>query len=63
VTDYVFKIEQDNMVVAKGFCPNYHRALQEASHYAMMYEQDGPVKVSVRKCPEHKRRQSRRSLK
>lgn len=54
MSEHVFKIEQRGMVVVKGFAPTYHDALREASHYAMMYEQGGPVKVSVKKCPKHK---------
>jgi hypothetical protein len=56
MAEHVFKIEQAGMVVAKGFAPTYRDALREASHYAMMYEQDGPLKVSVRKCPKRKKK-------
>ena len=43
-----FLVEQDGMVVASGDAPTEDGAKREAGHYAMMYSQDGPVKVSVK---------------
>lgn len=43
-----FTVRQGGMVVASGSGP-YEDIKREAAHYAMMYGQDGPVKVSVRK--------------
>jgi hypothetical protein len=43
-----FSVEQDGMVVASGDAPTEDGAKREAGHYAMMYAQDGPVKVSLR---------------
>ena len=43
-----FLVEQDGMVVASGDAPTEDGAKREAGHYAMMYAQDGPVKVSVK---------------
>ena len=44
-----FLVEQDGMVVASGDAPTEDGAKREAGHYAMMYSQDGPVKVSVKR--------------
>ena len=44
-----FSVEQDGMVVASGEAPTEAEAKREAGHYAMMYAQDGPVKVSVKR--------------
>ena len=49
-----FKIYQDGMAVAGGSGP-YEFVKREAAHYAMMYGQDGPVKVVVRRSPRRKR--------
>ena len=43
-----FAVEQDGMVVASGEAPTEAGAKREAAHYAMMYSQDGPVKVSIK---------------
>lgn len=43
-----FSIEQDGIVVASGEAANEEDAKREAAHYAMMYSQDGPVKVSLK---------------
>jgi hypothetical protein len=42
-----FSIEQDGMIVAAGEAPTKAAAQREANHYAMMYAQDGPVKVKI----------------
>ena len=47
-----FLVEQDGMVVASGDAPTEAEAKREAGHYAMMYAQDGPVKVSVKRFGE-----------
>ena len=43
-----FSVEQDGMVVASGEAPTEESARREAAHYALMYSQDGPVKVSIK---------------
>ncbi len=43
-----FAVEQDGMVVASGETPSEAEAKREAGHYAMMYSQDGLVKVSIK---------------
>jgi hypothetical protein len=43
-----FSVEQDGMEVASGEAPTEAESKREAGHYAMMYAQDGPVKVSVK---------------
>jgi hypothetical protein len=43
-----FAVRQDGMTVASGSGP-YTDIQREAAHYAMVYRQDGPVRVSVRK--------------
>jgi hypothetical protein len=43
-----FSVEQDGMVVASGEAPSEAEAKREAAHYAMMYSQDGLVKVSIK---------------
>ena len=45
MTDHVFEIVQDGMVVAKAISPKRTIAYREAMHYAMVYRQDGPVKL------------------
>jgi hypothetical protein len=43
-----FSVEQDGMVVASGEAPSEAEAKMEAGHYALMYSQDGLVKVSIK---------------
>jgi hypothetical protein len=50
-----FSIRQGGMIVAGGSGP-YEAMRREAAHYAMMYRQDGPVKVRVWR--NRKRRQA-----
>lgn len=45
---FVFSVEQDGMIVASGEAPTREEAEREASHYAMMYAQDGAVNVTVK---------------
>ena len=40
-------VMQDGYPVASGFGPK-DRAIAEMKHYAMVYEQDGPVELRVR---------------
>lgn len=40
-----FELWQGGMKVAAVDCPEYHTGLREISHYAMMYEQDGPIEL------------------
>lgn len=42
---YRYKLIQDGMIVARVECPNEEQAKNEINHYAMMYQQDGPVKI------------------
>lgn len=44
-----FYVIQGGLTVAKGDCPTKADAEREASHYAMMYGQDGPVTIKFRK--------------
>jgi hypothetical protein len=48
-----FTVKQGGMTVASG-TGTYEDVKREAAHYAMMYEQDGPVKVTVRRLPARK---------
>jgi len=49
-----FTVRQAGMVVASGSGP-YEAVKREAAHYALIYGQDGPVKVSVRKLKDRAR--------
>ena len=49
-----FAVRQGGMTVASGSGP-YEDIKREAAHYAAMYGQDGPVKVSVRRIKERPR--------
>ena len=49
---WIFSVEQDGMVVASGEAPTEDEAKREAAHYALMYGQDGTVKVSVEREAE-----------
>ena len=40
-----YMLEQDGMIVASVSCNDEEVALREIKHYAMMYAQDGPVKI------------------
>ncbi len=42
---FEFEVWQDDMMQASASAENYEEALKEARHYALMYGQDGPVKV------------------
>jgi hypothetical protein len=48
-----FSVWQDGMKVAGGFGP-LEAIRREASHYKLMYSQDGPVKVIVRESKPRK---------
>lgn len=50
-----FSIWQDGMKVAGGSGP-LEAIKREAAHYAMMYSQDGPVKISVREIKPRKKK-------
>lgn len=45
MAEHVFEIIQDGIVVAKTMSTNRKKAEAEAMHYAMVYRQDGPVKM------------------
>jgi hypothetical protein len=40
-----FQLWQDGIMVAAVDCANRHSAMKEIAHYAVVYEQDGPVKI------------------
>ncbi len=42
---FEFEVWQDDMMQAGASAENFEEALKEARHYALMYGQDGPVKV------------------
>lgn len=44
---YRFRILQDGMVVAEGSGTDTDAVKREATHYAAMYLQDGPVKIRL----------------
>ena len=46
---WLFEVKQDGMIVASGEAPSEQIAQREAMHYSMMYGQDGPVMIKVRK--------------
>lgn len=48
-----FSVWQDDMKVAGGFGP-LEMVRREAAHYALMYSQDGPVKIRIRKLKPRK---------
>lgn len=52
---YWFKVEQDGWKVAGGYCTDKATAEREAKHYGFVYGLDGPVKITVRKCPVRKK--------
>lgn len=45
--EYEYEVWQDGCLQAGGIEANYGSAQSEASHYAMMYAQDGPVEVRI----------------
>ena len=45
---FVFEVWQDGGKVAAVDGPDRYKAMAEIGHYAMMYGQDGPVKVFER---------------
>lgn len=51
-----FAIWQDGVKVAGGEAPDYQTALREGQHYAMMYAQDAPVRLTVNAIYPRKRR-------
>ena len=46
--DYVYRLFQDGVQVARVDCADKERAQQEIMHYAMVYSQDGPVQIKPR---------------
>lgn len=46
---WTFTLRQAGMIVARGSASTEVDCRREASHYAMLYEQGGPVLVRVRK--------------
>jgi hypothetical protein len=49
VMRFWFYVYQDGVCVVKGCSLSKDEAEREANHYAMIYEQDGPVKLKFRK--------------
>lgn len=47
--EYEFEVLQDDMLCAGGSGSSLTFVENEASHYSMMYSQDGPVKVQIYK--------------
>lgn len=48
-----FWVRQRGIIVASGDGP-YEEVKREAAHYAMIYAQDGPIKLMVRRLkPRH----------
>lgn len=45
--EYEYEVWQDGALQAGGSALDYASAKSEASHYAMMYSQDGPVEVRI----------------
>ena len=45
MNDFEFEIWQDDIPIATTAADNRDDALREASHYMMMYGQDGPVEL------------------
>ena len=46
--EWEFSILQDGLEVAGGSAPTLQDAMREASHYGMVYAQDGPVRIVVK---------------
>lgn len=46
---HTFELIQDGMVVAKSSALDRESAEREIKHYAMIYSQDGPVKIRKKK--------------
>ncbi len=44
-TEYEFELIQDGISVASASSTDRGAAFREIQHYAMMYEQDGPVEI------------------
>jgi len=42
---YNYKLEQNGIIVAEVDAPTEEEALKVINHYAMMYSQDGEVKI------------------
>ena len=48
---YNFSLWQDGIKVAGAYSLDYDQARREIEHYAMVYGQDGPVKIRGPKKP------------
>lgn len=55
--EYEYEVVQDGIVVASAWGRDRARVLAEASHYAAVYAQDGPVELRI-KPDRRKRRRS-----
>jgi hypothetical protein len=45
---YKYNLIQDGMIVASVECEDKELAIKEIKHYAMMYSEDGPVKIEAK---------------
>ena len=54
-----FSIRQGGITVAGGSGP-MESVMRQAAHYAMMYGQDGPVRVTIRKLKPRKQKEAAR---
>lgn len=57
---YIAKIEQEGQIVAEVDAPTKEQAEREIQHYALMYSQDGEVKI-IRKYPKKLKQEVRNS--
>lgn len=49
MAEYVYRVVQDGMVVAKVYSTNKSTAVREINHYATMYMCDGNVEIQERR--------------
>lgn len=54
--EYEYEVVQDGIVVASAWSRDRERALAEASHYAAVYAQDGPVILRIK--PDKRKRKA-----
>lgn len=45
MTNYIAKLFQEKLMVAEVIAPTKEQAEKEIQHYALMYSQDGEVKI------------------
>ncbi len=54
--EYEYEVIQDGIVVASAWGRDRHEVLNEATHYAMMYAQDGPVILQMKPDKRNRKR-------